>query len=93
MEIREASAGQEFPCPYCDRSFSTYQGRNSHQGKCPSNPAKYRLEMRYESIFEINERIRELRHELAGLYSAREKMFRKAVAEFTAIKEQMEVKE
>ena len=93
MEIHEVSAGQGFPCPYCDRSFSSYQGRNSHQGKCPGNPAKYRLEMRYKSIFEINERIRELRHELAGLYSAREKMFRKAVAEFTAIKEQMEVKE
>ena len=93
MEIHEISAKQEFPCPYCDRSFSSYQARNSHQGKCPGNPAKYRLEMRYKSIFEINERIRELRHELAGLYSAREKMFRKAAAEFTAIKEQMEVKE
>ena len=93
MEIHEVSAGQGFPCPYCDSSFSSYQAGNTHQGKCPGNPAKYRLEMRYKSIFEINERIRELRHELAGLYSAREKMFRKAAAEFTAIKEQMEVKE
>ena len=47
------------------------------------------MKERYDSIFRINERIGELRHELAGLYSAREKMFRKAVAEFTAIKEQM----
>ena len=93
MEIHEVSAKQEFPCPYCGRFFSTYQARNSHQGKCPGNPDRDKLKERYDSIFRINERIGELRHELAGLYSAREKMFRKAVAEFTAIKEQMEVKE
>ena len=89
MEIHEVSAKQEFQCPYCDRSFSSYQARNSHQGKCSGNPAKYRLEMRYDSIFRINERIRTLRAELSTLYSLRNEMFKQAMAEFDSIKEQM----
>ena len=91
MEIHEISAKQEFQCSYCDRFFSTYQARNSHQGKCPRNPDRDKLKERYDSIFRINERIRTLRAELSTLYSLRNEMFKQAMAEFDSIKEQMEV--
>lgn len=89
METHEISVKHEFPCPHCGKSFGSYQARNSHQGKCPSNPGHDSLRVHYASIFQINERINEIRHGLERLYSEREKMFQQAAAEFAALKEQM----